>query len=294
MKPFEYLAPGSLKEALEMLNSYGGDAVVMAGGTDVIPLLSERAISPRYVIHLDKLNELRYIKEEQGCIKIGPLVTVNELLASDLIKNKLSALWQAADASAAPQVRNLGTIGGNLGTASPAGDLNIALAALNAKVVAGNKTKTSEYAVEDFLTGTKKNVLSNNQIITEIVVPVLPANTKSSFRKIGTRKAMTISVANVAAVVTVDSTGKKIQNARVVFGSVAPVPVVSKKYAGALAGTAFDSEAIRRLSSLVKEEISPITDMRATAEYRSEIAGVLAVRCVEDCLGCVQQGEVVS
>jgi len=288
MKPFEYLAPSSLEEALDMLGDHGGDAMIMAGGTDLIPLLSDRKVAPEYVIHIDKLDELRYIKEEQDHIRIGPLVTMNEIIGSDLICNKLSALWQAAGSSGAPQVRNLGTIGGNLGTASPAGDMTLALIALGAIVNVASKDGAGQYAVEDFLTGTKKNALSDNQMITEIIVPALPANTGSGFRKHGKRKGVVIAFASVAAVVTVDAATNTILSAKIAMGALAPTPVVSKKYGAAIVGLPADSTQIKTLSELVKSEIAPRTG-RATSEYRSEIACVLAAGCVKDCLDNLKQ-----
>lgn len=284
MKPFEYLAPTSLEQALDMLSDHEGEAAVMAGGTDLIPALKEKSISPKYVIHLDKLDELRFIKEELDYIKIGPLVTMNDLLESDLIVSKLSALAQAAEQSAAPQVRNLGTIGGNLGTASSAGDLCLALIALGAKVTVAGKAETKEYAVEDFFSGTKKSVLSANQLITEITVPKLPANTGSSFKKLGKRKGMTIAFASSAAAVTVDPSLKTIKSVKVAMGALAQKPVVAKSYSDALAGvSAADTEEIKKLSKLVENEIEPRTG-RSTAEYRKDVACVLAAQCVEESL----------
>jgi xanthine dehydrogenase FAD-binding subunit len=284
MKPFEYFSPSSVEEALALLEQYGDQATIMAGGTDLMPALNGHTISPKYVIHLDKLDELRYISQDTDCIRIGALVTFNELIDSNLISTKLTALAMAAEESSAPQVRNLGIIGGNLGTASPAGDLTVALAALKARVKVSDKNGTKEYAVEEFIVGPKKNIMTKDQMIVEIIVPNLPDNTRSSFQKIGKRKANTISVVCAAAAVTVDQATDAIKEARISLGSVGPSVIIAQKYGSALAGVSINSDKIKELSELVKEEISPITDVRSTAEYRYEVAGVLAARCVENSL----------
>jgi len=282
MRPFEYLAPASVSEALELLGAYGEKSVIMAGGTDLVPALNERLISTEYVIHIEKLDELRFIKEDESSVRIGPLVTTNEIIDSDIIRNSFTALAKAAEESAAPQVRNLATIGGNLGTASPAGDLNVALAALGARIKARDKNGEKEYSLEEFMVGPKKNILSKDQLITEIIVPKLPENSGSDFQKLGKRKAMSISIACAAAVVTLNAGKDTIVNAKVALGSLAPTMVFATKYTDALKGKRINSGDIKGMADLVRDSISPISDVRATAEYRCEIAGVLAARCVEN------------
>lgn len=288
MRPFEYLAPTRVSEALDMLAQHGSKAMIMAGGTDVMLELKERTVNPEYVIHLAKVQELKFIKEENDCIKIGPLVTMNEIAESKLIQEKLTALAKAAINSAAPQVRNLGTIGGNLGTASPAGDLITALTALGAKIKASSLATsiavTNEYSMEEFLLGPKKNVLTKDQLITEIVIPNLPPNSASAFQKLGKRKAMSISIASAAAVITLSPEGKNIRNVRVAMGSLAPTAVRAKKFETAVQGKEADLLEIKKASSLVKEDVKPITDVRAKGEYRREVAEVLVYRCIENAL----------
>lgn len=292
MRPFEYLAPTYVSEALDMLEQYGSKAMIMAGGTDIMVALNERAINPEYIIHIANIPELKTIKEEDNCIKIGPLVTMCELAESKLIQEKLTALAEAASSSAAPQVRNLGTIGGNLGTASPAGDLIAALTALGSRIKVSNKSTSqaahNEYTMEEFLVGPKKNLLSKEQLITEIIIPNLPPNSSSAFQKLGKRKAMAISIASASAVVTLSNDGEYISNVKIAMGSLAPTIVRAKKFETSIQGKAADLAEIKKASILVKEEISPITDVRATSEYRYEVADVLAYRSIENALGRIK------
>jgi len=284
MKPFKYLAPNCVSEAVGLLAEYGEKSVIMAGGTDVVVQLNERSISPEYVIHLDKIEELKFIKQDENSVRIGPRVTMFELEDSELIRENFTALAQAAEESAAPQVRNMGTIGGNLGTASPAGDLVTALMALDAQIKILSSQGERICPVEKFLTGPKKNILNKNELITEIIIPKLPPNSASAFQKLGKRKAMSISIVSAAASVTLDEKGSLIKDVKVSLGSVAPTVVRAKKFEDALKGKGIDMSNIKNAIDLIKEDIKPITDGRATAEYRLEVAGVLAARCLENSL----------
>ncbi len=284
MRDFEYLAPKTVSEALELLARLGPEAVVMAGGTDVMVSLNERAFTPGTVVHIDRLEELRSIREGQESLVIGALVTMADLAASPIVKVKAAALAEAARQSAGPLVRNLGTIGGNLGTASPAGDLIVALMALDATVVLASAGGTREVPVEQFCLAPKKHCLGADELIKEIVVPVAAGASGSAFQKLGKRKAMSISVANAAAAVTVSADGKRFERVRVALGSVAPTVVRATRFESALSVASANPQNIAQAAQLVKEDISPITDIRATAEYRAEVAGVLAARAVEDAL----------
>jgi carbon-monoxide dehydrogenase medium subunit len=292
MRPFQYLAPESVAEALDMLAEFGPRAMVMAGGTDVVVALNEGSVHPECIIHLSKLDELRHIKRDDGCFRIGPLTTMNELAESKLVQENLTALAEAAASSAAPQVRNLGTIGGNLGTASPAGDLVTALVALGAAVKLASRRGEAEVPVEEFLVGPKKNILARDQLITEIKIPSPPPNSGSAFLKLGKRKAMSISIASAAAALTVSGDGKVIEEIRVAMGSLAPTVVRARKFETALRGMAADPEAVKRAADLVREDIEPITDVRASAWYRKEVAGVLAARSVEGALAKLKKPQL--
>ena len=284
MREFDYLAPKTVAEALELVGKLGLEATVVAGGTDVVVSLNERALRPGKVVHLDQLEELRFIREEQGCLVIGALATMADLAASAVVKAKAEALATAARQTAGPPVRNLGTIGGNLGTASPAGDLIVALVALGARVVLASAAGTREVLVEKFCLAPKKHCLSAGELIKEIIVPAAATMSGSGFQKLGKRKAMSISVANAAASVTVSSDGERFETVRVALGSVAPTVVRASRFEAALTGAPVDLDTIAAAAKLVKEDIDPITDMRATARYRSEVACVLAARAVEDAL----------
>jgi len=280
MRGFEYVAPTSVEDALRALSEYGSTAIVMAGGTDVMVSLNERAISPAHVVHLDRLEELRFIRETGGSLVIGSLATMADLAASPLVRAKAEALSVAAGRAAGPQVRNLGTIGGNLGTSSPAGDLIVALVALDASVVLESLNGTRELPVQQFLVGPKQNCMVRGELIKEIVVPAISPIGGSAFEKLGRRKAMSISIVSAAAAVTLTIDGTRFAVARVALGSVAPTVVRAVQFESALRGMPVDAVRVAELSQMVKGDICPITDGRAPGEYRQEVACVLAARCL--------------
>lgn len=284
MRDLEYLAPKTVAEAVELLAKPGPQSTVVAGGTDVVLALNDRTIRSGTLVSIDRLEELRFIREEQGALFIGALTTMAELAASPLVKAKAEVLAEAAKQAAGPPVRNLGTIGGNLGTASPAGDLIAALVALDAAVVLVGAGGVREVPVAGFCLAPKVNCLAAGELIKEVVIPAPAGATGSAFQKLGKRKAMSISVANAAALVVVSADGKRFEKVRVALGSLAPTVVRAAEFEAALTGAPADLAAIAGAAGLVRTAISPITDIRATAEYRAEVACVLAARAVEDAL----------
>jgi CO/xanthine dehydrogenase Mo-binding subunit len=294
MKSFEYLAPASIDEALELLQRHGPQAALMAGGTDLMVWMNQREINPKYVVQIRDLPETRFIKQEADCVRVGALTTKAELAASEIIDSKAAALAEAARGSSGPQVRNLATIGGNLGTASPAGDLVVALVALDARVKIRSSQSVRELPVGELLVGPNQNALAEDEMITEIIIPIHSARTGSGFQKLGKRKAMSVAVASAAAAVTVSPDGKVFEAVRVALGSVAPTVVRAKRLEQALQGRPATVGEIARARALVREDISPITDIRGQAWYRSEVASVLAGRAVEDALGAATGQDVAS
>ncbi|MGA3127335.1 MAG: molybdopterin cofactor-binding domain-containing protein [Candidatus Korobacteraceae bacterium] len=284
MKPFEYLSPTTVREALEQTAKLRSRAMVMAGGTDVMVWLNARQANPEHVIDLSKLRDLQFIRQEEGGTRIGALTTFAELIKSETVSKQAAALADAARNSAGPQVRNLATIGGNLGTASPAGDLILALVVLDAKVKVQSLRGERTLSLDQFLIGPKQNCLAKDELIIEIILPPLPAKSGSAFQKMGNRHAMTIAIASAATAVTLSADGKTFTSVRVALGSVAPTVVRAKQFEQALQGKPATVEEIAKARQLVQANISPITDIRGQAWYRREVAGVLAARSVEDAL----------
>ena len=272
-----YKKAHSIDDALAFLGEAGDSALILAGGTDVMAGLNGKPSPDKTVIYIGDIPELKGIRETEESVRIGSLVTAAEIEDSDIVAKYAAALSEAAKESAGPQVRNRATIGGNIGTASPAGDLLCALFALNASVViAGSK---SIRGISEVVTGVKKTSLKPGEFITEIIIPKMPAAYGSAFHKIGKRKAMTISIASAACAVSLGS-GDCIEDIRIAIGAAAPTVVRAAALEKLLKGSAFAESDITEKSKLAADAISPITDQRATSWYRREVAPVLTAMAV--------------
>lgn len=288
MKPFEYKSPLSLQEALELVAKLGAKATIMAGGTDVMVWLNARQCNPQNIIDISRIKELKYIRAGAEGTAMGALTTYAELIQSPILGDQAGALVEAARSSAGPQVRNTATIGGNLGTASPAADLVLALCALDARIKVRSLRGERVLAVDEFLVGPKKSCLAKDELIVEVLLPARAARTRSAFQKLGNRQAMTISIASAAAAVTLSEDGKRFEKVAVALGSVAPTVVRARQFEEALAGKPATAEEIGKARALVQANINPITDIRGQAWYRREVAAVLAGRAVEDAVAAVR------
>lgn len=289
MSSIEYYKPAGVQEALRVLVEKGPRAVVMAGGTDIMVALNEGTLDKDCLVILPGMDQLGQMSETAEGLSLGPLVTMAELARSPLVMEKAGCLSEAALKAASPQVRNLGTIGGNLGTGSPAGDLLPPLMVLNARVSISSLKGEYELTLDKLLVGPKETALSYEELITAVYLPVLPPGSGSSFVKLGKRKALTISIASAAAVVTVSADGKRFTDVRVALGSLAPTVVRARKVEEALVGQPVEEKVIEKASALVKEHVSPITDGRATAWYRAEVAGPLVKKSLVAALARVSK-----
>lgn len=285
-----YVRATTVSEAVELLREADGKGVLLAGGTDLMVAMNAKpAPVETTIIDLGSLDELKEIREDDDSLRIGALVTAAELAASPVVHVWAEALAQAAAASAGPQVRNRATIGGNIGTASPAGDLISALYALDATVVIAGPEGLCEKKINEVVVGVKRTSLCGG-VITELVIPKrCPGCTTSAFEKMGKRKAMTVSLANVSCLIKLSEDKSTIEEARVVVGSAAPTVVRAAAVEQALCGAALTEEAIGEAAKLVVESIDPITDQRATRWYRLEVIPVMVAKAVCKAVGQLKQ-----
>ncbi len=285
LRDFQYVAPKSVDETLRLLQRLGSRATLMAGGTDVLVSLNKREIDPEFVLHLDGLQELRYIREEAGELRVGALTTQAELASSELLRTKAAALAIAAQNCAGPMVRNLATIGGNLGTATPAADLVLAVAALGGRVKARGPGGSRELTLDEFLVGPGETSLASDELIVEVIVPLHSGPTGSGFQKLGKRKAMTTSTASAAASVLLSRDRTVFEKVSVTLGSLGPTVIHSMAFEQALQGKPATFEEIEKWRHLAGDDACPSPRARrASAWYRCEVAVVLAGRAVEDAL----------
>lgn len=261
-----YLRPTDLEEALALLERYGDQARIVAGGTDVIVEL-QRGVKPtRTLIDITALHSLKYIHYEAGMLALGALATHNDVIMSADCLQHCLPLAQACWEVGAPQIRTRATIAGNLITASPANDTITPLLALNAQIVLSSRRGERVIPLHEFYTGFRKTALQSGELLREIRVPAMAANQRGLFLKLGLRRAQAISVINVAFVLTFAD--QVVSDARITLGCLAPTCVRAHSVEAFLKGRSLDEAICNEAGQLALNDVSPIDDVRASASYR--------------------------
>ncbi len=281
--------PHSLADALKLLRELE-DTRILAGGTDLLVDLKEGLAEAKHLISLKKIEELKNIKTQDDLIRIGALVTPNELAGSSLIQNYLPALSEASGSMASLQIRSMATIGGNIVSAVPSADLPPSLIAADASVSLICSEDTREVALIEFFRGPKMSVCRGEEILTEILIPIPKSNTGISYQKVMLRKANALAVASVAAKITLNNGKGKIEKASVVLGAVAPTPLLALEASEGLLGKAPSDSLFHKAALTAKDECSPITDIRGSIWYRKQIVEVLTLRALKEALSRAQEG----
>lgn len=269
----DYIIPDSVEDISRKLR--GRDAYFLAGGTDIMALKKDGMLDDRLWVDISGLKDLKGIKQKDDYIRIGTLSTMTEIEKSDLIKENAAALADAASEMGSPLIRNLATIGGNLANSSPAGDAIPALCALDAVVNIRSAGSQREIPADEFVTGPGRNLLEAGEIITSVDIPLYPTSS-SGFLKLGSRRALAISKVSVAAWwVMADD---KIKDISIFMGAVGPKPLKAPRTEKVLKGEKLLPEKINKAKETIKTEARPIDDFRSTAEYCSDMVGVLLER----------------
>lgn len=269
---FEYFEPESVDEALELLSLYKGQARVIAGGTDLLVKMKRELISPEALISLSRISALKCFNEDEKMLRIGAAVTLFQAESNSTVARSYSALYEALRSMAAPAIRNMGTIGGNLANASPAADTAPPLLVYNSRLKLRSKKGERIVPLEEFFLGPGSTVLSPEELIIEIQVPFLEASEGSSFLKLG-RVSADIAKINVA--VYLRREGERCALCRIALGSVAPTPLRIYSAEKLAEGEIFTESLIKKVARECQEKIRPIDDVRSTREYRIWVSAVL-------------------
>ena len=283
---FEYLAPKTIGEACNLLLELGSTAKVMAGATDLIPPMKDKVIAPEYIIDLKKipgLDDLEY--DEKEGLKIGALTTLRAIETSPLVKEKNPAIAHAAKVVASTQIRAKGTMAGNICNASPSCDTAPNLLAQGAKILVQGPNKDRIIQAEDFFLGVKKTSLEPGEIVTGIVIPPLAENERAAYIKHAVRKAMDLAIIGVAVKIKVED--GICTDAHIALGAVAATPIRAPKAEEALIGKAVTDEVIVKASEEAMDSCHPISDIRASAEYRKDMIRVFTKRAVRQAMECL-------
>ena len=278
MHDFGYLVPRSTTELERMLADTRG--MILAGGTDLILFMETGRLQPKTVIDISRLNELHYMRGDARSIRIGPLVTHSELVESPLLHEWAPILPMAAATIGAVQIRNRGTIGGNLGTASPAGDLIPALMVLEATLTLRSVDNERQCRLEDFFFGPGRTVLQPDEYVAEIAFPTPRLSARGVYVKAGRRKAQALSLVSVG--VQLDG-NESVEHVRIALGAVAPTVIRARAAEEVVQGQRLTDEVCRQAAAVAAEQASPIDDIRASAAYRRTLVQVWVRRALEAC-----------
>ncbi len=282
-KTFEYRRPATVEEAVEMKRSYGKSARYWAGGTDLMLLWKRDEADVGCCIDLTPLAELRYIRNGSNEVRIGALATLDDLARATEMNQLMAVLGTTAGVMNTWQTRTLATVGGNVCHASPSADLAPPLIALEAEARVVGCSGERTIPMEDFFQGVNQTAMRDEELLIEIRVPVPPLRREASHKRV-TRTVLDIALASAAACLTTDEHGA-ITDARVSLGAVAPTPIRSRAAEEALLGaslSSLDKGALAEVGRLAAQDTSPISDVRASAEYRRRVSEVLTRRAIEE------------
>ncbi len=283
MKPFEYSAPKTVKETLSLIEKFGSEGTLIAGGTDLIPLLKLRFVTPRYVVDISNLSELDFIEEGDDSLRIGALTRHRTLERSSIVSENAPILADAASRIGSPLIRNMGTVGGNLVNASPCSDTSTPLLALGAKLKLVKSSGQRTVMIDDFFLDVKKTVIQHDELLTEVQVPDRAPKTGTAFIKVGRRNGNDLAIVSVA--VSINIPNGVCKSARIALGSVAPTPLRVRKAESSLVGKTLGEKEINEAAEISSQEIRPISDVRASAEYRRDVSKVIVQMAISKAVG---------
>ena len=275
---FEYLRPATIPEAIALLQQHGEDAKILSGGQSLIPMMKLRIARPAYLVDINRIAGLSYVKEEGGFLKIGGLTREAELEASPLVHAKYPILVDTAHVIADPQVRNLATVAGNLAHGDPANDHPATMLALGAQVVATGAGGERIISIEEFFLSLFNTALQQGEILTEIRIPIPPARSGGAYFKLE-RKVGDFATAAVAAQVTLDDKGA-VQRSGIGLTNVGATPIKAKKAEDFLRGRKLDATNIAQAAQFAADDAQPSSDLRGPAEYKKGLVKELTKRAL--------------
>ncbi len=273
---FKYDAPVSLADAFALLHQYGDDAKILAGGHSLIPMMKLRFAAPTHLIDINNIPGLSYIKEEDGFLKIGAMSREVDLEESEIITSKYQIFTDASKLIADPQVRNFGTIGGNLAHGDAANDHPAVMMALDAEVEISGQDGKRTVSINDFFHGFYTTAIQHGEILTEIRIPVASGNFGSAYHK-AERKVGDYATAGVAAVVQIDDNGV-CTKAGIGLTNVNATPMRAERSEAALVGSMLSETDIAKAAQYASEDCNPSTDLRGDIDYKRHLVGVITKR----------------
>lgn len=275
--PFAYHRPASVKEAVSLLGSLGEDARAIAGGHSLIPMMKLRLASPAHLIDLAGVADLKGIREDGRDVVIGAMTTQHEVIESELLRKKIPILRETSFVIADPQVRYVGTLGGNVANGDPGNDMPAVMMCLNASYHAAGKSGERRIAAREFYQGAYFTALEPGEIVTAIRIPAPAAGHGYAYEKL---KRKIGDYATAAAAVVLTMSGGKVASCSIGLTNVAETPLWAEEAAKILIGSTLDAATVKKAVTAAEAITSPATDSRGPAAYRTKMAGVMLTRAL--------------
>lgn len=281
---FEYHTPETIEEAIQLLAEYGKDAKLIAGGTDLIPKMKAEVVVPKHLISVKGIKELAYIKfEQEKGLSFGSNISIKRVEDYEPVKKYYSALYEGAHNIASTQIRNMGTLVGNICNAVPSADSAPGMLVLDAVVHTESVDGKRDIPIGEFFTGVCKTVVKPNEIVVGITFPMPAENSKSMYIAHTVRRALDLAMVGSAAALTMRD--GICTDVKIALGAVAIIPKRAFNAEAVLKGNRITDELIEKAALIASEEdCAPITDLRATKEYRKEIVKVITRDAIKACL----------
>ena len=281
MNPFQYYEPETLEGACLLLSKFGKEARILAGGTDLLVQMRKGSLAPGHVINIKKIKDLDFIRQNSDGYRLGALATISEIAAHDGLEKTFPIMVSSARSIGSAQIRNLATLGGNVCNASPSADMSPGLMVLEANLKVVGPSNSRVLPIADFLVGPGRVDLGEGEMVSEVIVPFPPENTKMIYYKLGPRKAMDCAVVSVAVAISLNGVTGQCERARIALGAVAPTPIRVREAEKLVEGRGVEEISLVQIAEAVRHGIAPITDVRGSAEYRYDTAATLTVRAVQ-------------
>lgn len=288
MRNFEYIAPKTVEETCSLLSQYQEVAKVIAGGQSLLILMKQRLIEPSYLIDLKAIPELDYLTFDQNIgLKMGAMVTHRTIETSQIIKKHYAVLSKLEETLASVQIRNFGTIGGNICQADPSSDLIPSLIVLGARLRLSSSKGHRMFLLEDFFSDYYETQLRQDEILTEIEVPLMPTDSIAVYEKLSIRKTDSPIVGG-CVMIMFDSTKEICKDLRIALCAVGPVPLRVKKAEDVMLGEKIKEKSINEAAKIASEVVMPVADIHFSEEYKREMVRFLIKRLISKAIQCRQ------
>lgn len=279
---FKYVKPAFLQDTLDILAEKGTSARILAGGTDLVLQIKQKQKSPSLLIDVKDIRELNRLEfTETLGLCIGAAVPLSKVISFPIVSEKFGMLFQSCSVIGSMQIRNRGTLGGNICNAAPSADSAPALMCLGAKAIIASAKKTRSASLDEFCVGPGMTCIAANELLVEIEVPTPTKRSAGCYLRHTTREEMDIAVAGVGSFIILPTRGKSPKEVRIALGAVAPMPIRAHGAEALLVDRPISEKSIEQAAIKAAEESRPISDVRASAEYRREIVKVLTRRTLK-------------